>query len=252
MALFGKKTKSLFETLILPGQKVEYQSIHPEPGEESSGHRKVYKSAVYDVLSEETFEITMPSEGTRMILLPVGREYSMVFYVGKSLYQCDVRVRERYKRENVYILLMEAFSNLRKFQRREYYRYSCSLAMNTRVLEEEEIKAFEEKQDMILPELPLKQGVILDISGGGLRFIATQPYEKGSMIYCTYSLKEGASIKEYNLVGEVLDMSEVPAKPGVYQHRVQFKNIRDAERDEIIRYIFDAERKQRKKELGED
>ena len=185
-----------------------------------------------------------------MILLPVGRDYSMVFYVGKGLYQSDVRVLDRYKKESVYLLALQVTSNLRKFQRRAYYRFSCSLAMNSRTLEEDEIKAFEEKQNILLPELPLRQGVIMDISGGGLKFIATVPYEKGNLIFCTYSLERENGPKEYNLVGEVLEVHEVAGRPGVYEHRVKFTNIRESERDEIIRYIFDEERKQRRKEAG--
>ncbi len=253
MALFGGKKKTgLFESIVAPGQKVEYQSLHAAQGEAGeSGQRRVYKGAVFDVLSEDSFEITMPTEGTKMILLPVGREYSMVFYVGKTLYQCDVQIYDRYKRDNIYILAMHVTSNLVKFQRRAYYRFSCSLAMNSRTLEEDEIRAFEEKENILLPELPLRQGVILDISGGGLRFIATQPYEKGSMIFCTYTLTGDNGSKDYSLMGEVLEVKEMPSKPGVFEHRVEFKNIRESDRDEIIRYIFDAERKLRQKEIGE-
>ena len=244
-------SQSLISSIIQPGQKIEFQSVRTEEGELLNGEKRVYKSAVFDVISEDSIEIMMPTEGTKMILLPVGRTYAMVFFVGKNLYSCDAEVVDRYKRENAALLVMKIISNLRRFQRREYYRLSCSLTMNSRNLEEEEIQAFKENKSILIPELPLKQGVILDISGGGLRFIATQPYEKGSMIFCTYTLTSDNGSKDYSLMGEVLEVKELPSKPGVFEHRVEFKNIRESDRDEIIRYIFDAERKLRQKEIGE-
>lgn len=110
-----------------------------------------------------------------------------------SLYQCFARIIDRYKSNNVYVLVMELTSNLRKYQRREYYRFSCALDMCARNLEEEEIQALEKNSPYELqPGLPLKHSVIVDISGGGLRFVSTQRYEPGSLILCSYHLvKDG-------------------------------------------------------------
>lgn len=94
---------------------------------------------------------------------------------------------DRYKSNNVYVLVMELTSNLRKYQRREYYRFSCALDMCARNLEEEEIEALEKNSPYELqPGLPLKHSIIVDISGGGLRFMSTQRYEPGSLILCSY------------------------------------------------------------------
>lgn len=103
------------------------------------------------------------------------------------------RIVDRYKSNNVYVLVMELTSNLRKYQRREYYRFSCALDMCARNLEEEEIEALEKNSPYELqPGLPLKHSVIVDISGGGLRFLSSQKYEPGSLILCSYHLlKDG-------------------------------------------------------------
>ena len=58
-------------------------------------------------------------------------------------------------------------------------------------------------------------------------------------------------LKEYNLVGKILSARELDNKPGFYEYRLQYVNIDKEEREEIIRYIFQEERKNRKKELGE-
>ena len=45
------------------------------------------------------------------ILLPVDSEYDMIFFEENSLYQCFARIIDRYKSNNVYVLVMELTSN---------------------------------------------------------------------------------------------------------------------------------------------
>ena len=193
--------------LIEPGCKVEMQLISRKLTEEE---KKVYISKVFDVLSEDRMEILMPMEKTRLILLPVDGEIDITFYAGEYLYQCFTRVVDRYKRDNMYILLMEATSNLRKVQRREYYRFSCALEMCSRLLVEEEIKAVEEHRN--------------------------------------YYLIVGGRTKQCETVGEILSARELEHKKGTFEHRVRYVDMGEGEREEIIRYIFEEERKNRKKE----
>jgi len=235
---------------ILPGERIELQAVAKGMKAESDANRKVYQSKVFDILSEDRLEITMPMEKTKLILLPVDAEYDMYFYAKSGLFQCFARIIDRYKSNNVYILVVELTSNLRKFQRREYYRFSCALEMGTRILEEEEVTAVEKKQDYLVPGLPLQRSVVVDISGGGIRFVADRLYEVGSLMYCKYQLVINGKVKEYNLVGKVLNNHEIENRPGDYEHRIQYINITEAEREEIIRYIFEEERKNRQKERG--
>ena len=190
----------------------------------------------------------MPIEKGLMVLLPVDGEFELWFYTENGLYQCYARVLDRYKSNNVYIAVMELTSNLRKHQRREYYRFSCALEMNSREMDEEEIKALQEKQLYFKSGLPVKQSTIVDISGGGLRFISTFNYNTDALLYCNFVLRTKGGMKEYQMAGKVLAVREVEGKPGSYEHRVQYLNMDVDEREEIIKYIFEQERKQRHKE----
>ena len=208
--------------------------------------KKVYQSKVYEILTDDTLEITMPMEQTKLILLPVDGEYDMVFYTNTGLYQCFARIADRYKSNNVYILRVELTSNLRKYQRREYYRFSCALEMCLRNLEEEEQQAVEERKPYILqPGLPLKKSVIVDISGGGIRFLSTEKYDPGSLLYCSYHLVKGGVSKQYEVIGKVLSVKTVESRSGTYEHRVQYYNMDNATREEIIKFIFEEERRSR-------
>lgn len=233
---------------ILPGERIELQRVVRGNQSNQEVNKKVYFSKVFDILSEDRLEITMPMEKTKLILLPVDAEYDMYFYAKSGLFQCFARIIDRYKSNNVYILVLEITSNLRKFQRREYYRFSCALEMDTRTLQEEEMEAVEKKGDFLVPGLPLQRSVIVDISGGGIRFVADRLYEAGSLVYCKYQLIVNGNIKEYNLVGKILSNKELESRPGDYEHRLQYVSITEAEREEIIKYIFEEERKYRQRE----
>ncbi|MBR1852265.1 MAG: flagellar brake protein [Lachnospiraceae bacterium] len=237
----------MLSKFITLGDRVELTAVGRVKLTEEE-EKRTYQSKVYEILTDDTLEITMPMEKTKLILLPVDGEYDMVFYTDTGLYQCFARIADRYKSNNVYILRVELTSNLRKYQRREYYRFSCALEMCSRNLEEEEQQALEGRKPYVLqPGLPLKKSVIVDISGGGLRFMSTQQYDPGSLLYCSYHLVKGGVSKQYEVVGKVLSVKPVENRPGTYEHRVQYYNMDTATREEIIRFIFEEERKSRQK-----
>lgn len=231
------------------GDRIELQAVERGIEELTQSIKKTYQSSVHDILSDDTLEIIMPMEQTKLILLPVGSEYELVIYGASGLYQCFVRVTDRYKSNNVYILVTELISELRKYQRREFYRFSCALEMYTRMLEREEIHAIEKgKPCPFQTELPLKRSTIVDISGGGIRFVSEQKYEPGSLLYCNYYLLAGEEQKKYEIIVKVLAVRELEHKAGTFEHRVQYYNLDKAVREEIIKFIFGEERKERKKE----
>ncbi len=238
----------MLSKLISPNDKIELQAID-RGEEENAENKKIYYSTVLDILSEDTLEIAMPMEQSKLILLPVDSEYDLVFYGEGGLYQCFARIIDRYKSNNVYMLAIELTSNLRKFQRREYYRFSCALEMCARNLEEDEVQAIEKRLPYALVSgRPMKQSVIVDISGGGLRFVSSQKYEPGNLLYCSYHLIKGNDRKQYEVIGKVLSAKESEKRPGVYEHRVQYYDMDNETREEIIKYIFEEERKSLQKE----
>lgn len=234
---------------VEPGDKLELVLVEHASGKNDELSKRVFMSKINDILSEDRLEILMPLEKTKLILLPVDAEYDMSIYSKNGLYQCFVRVVDRYKSDNMYLLVVELTSNLRRNQRREFYRFSCALEMCSRNLEAEEVEAIEKQAPYsLVPGLPLKRSVIVDISGGGLRFISEQKYEEGSLIYCSYHLLVNGTRKLYELVSKVLEVKPVENRKGVFEHRVQYVNISEGIREQIIRYIFQEERKNMKKD----
>ncbi len=241
----------MIEQYVFLGQKVELETVTRIIADgEPQQIRKVYSSKIYDIQTPERLEILMPYEQRKLVLLPVDTEYTMYFYVENAIMECSARIVDRYKTSNTYILVVELLTPLRKYQRREYYRYSCALAIETRELSEEEHSLLDTPVLEFDSELPVEKGIIVDISGGGLRFLSAQHYKAGTLLYCRYSLVDSGSEKEYRVVGRVLSVSPVEKRPGYFEHRIQYHNLDNRKREEIIRFIFEQERKNRKKEKG--
>ena len=238
----------MIEKFIFPGDKLEMKSTQEVVLPDGMEGTKLYKSTVYDVLDDGKIEIVMPMEHGKLVLLPVEGEYEVCFFSNGAMYRADVRIVDRQKINTTYVLIAELISNLHKFQRREYYRFSCVLEMGARNLEEEELLALENNREKPLqPGLPLKKCVIVDISGGGLRFISTEKYEVGSLIFCTYQLLLGGEPKPFEVLGKVLAVKEMSNRKGSYEHRLQYHNLDVHTREMIIKYIFEEERRARKK-----
>lgn len=242
-----KEDNAMLTKYLEPGIKVE---LKKRSGLKKGAEQKHYMSRISDIISEERIELYMPIENKKLIILSVGDEYELVFLGKKSLFICDVKIIDRYKSNNIYFLLVEIVSGLRRQQRREYYRYNCMVDIQTRQLVEEEVIAAEKKEYMILPdELPMIHSTGVDISGGGMRFVTKRVhYEKGSYVYCKYELLIKGHVKEYDLVALVQSVQELVNHRGTFEHRIEYLSISPTEREEIIRYIFAEERKNRKKE----
>ncbi len=240
----------LLTKYVVSGNKVELRKKKRKKIDGGEEEIIIYHSQVSDILSEDKVEITMPMEKTKIILLPVGAEYDLYFYTPNGVYQCRAKVADRGKKNNVFVLTMELTSNLSKDQRREFYRFSCALKMDSRALGEEEMELLE--RDGMMEDAggePLNQSVIIDISAGGLRFMSSYRYEEESVILCKYQLETEKGMKEYEILGKVLSVQESQTRRGVFEHRVQFIDIDDTAKEEIIKFIFETERKNRKKSI---
>ena len=54
--------------------------------------------------------------------------------------------------------------------------------------------------------------------------------------------------KEYEMICNVLKVQELEARPGLFEHRIQYIYIEETSREDIIHFIFEEERKIRKKQ----
>ena len=236
----------MIEKYLSPGDKVEIRFAQRMALTDENTERKykTYLSKINQMLDEDQIEILMPIEQSRMVLLPRNAMGTLVIYTSNGLFQCEVKVADRYKKDNIYLQVLELISGIKKYQRREYYRYSCTVPVFSRCLTEEEQRTmvWDETQKGI-------EGSTLDIGGGGVRYLVSEQMTSGEMVICYLELEIKNTVKEIQALGKILSVRPVKDSD-MFEVRVQFEKISNAAREQIIQYIFEDERKRRKKSNG--
>ena len=91
-------------------------------------------------------------------------------------------------------------------------------------------------------ELTFQKAVVLDISGGGLRFNSKTQHKAGDVYLLQPELPDVLSRKIPYLLGRIVSSRLLSEVPLLYDNRISFVGISPAEREEIISYIFKEER----------
>ena len=236
----------MIEKFISPGDKLELKSTVSVVLPDGTEGVKTYKTSVYDILDDGRLELVMPMEKTRLVLLPVDGEYDVCFFSHGGMYRADVRIVDRQKINGTYILVVEMISNLHKYQRREYYRFNCVVEMKAREMTRQELDAFAKGITQLISEEDMVRGVIVDISGGGTRFVSRQKFNENSIVLMSFSLPIMERERSFLLAAKVIYSGVIENRANEYENRVKFEFIDTTTREEIIKYIFDEERKNRK------
>ena len=88
---------------------------------------------------------------------------------------------------------------------------------------------------------------ITDISGGGARFNSFNLHKKGALLYLRIPISQNEDTKIYELKAEVVKSDILPKRTDFYETRVKFVDIDRDEREQIVRFIFEQERKMLRK-----
>ena len=233
---------------ITPGDKIDINFLHQNNG-------KTYKSSVFDFISDNEIEIGMPTDGGKMVIFNIGFECQLYFYTSRGLFTCEAVVTNRYKRDNFYLLSIKIKTALKKLQRREFFRLECLIDFAYYKIPDEvaNLETTEELFEEIADPAYIEQKKLArtkDLSGGGLRFTSMEPLEVGSKILTVIRLSNDKVDHMFYLVTEIIACNPVEKMQGLWvvRARFEFKNIKD--RDLIIRYVFEEDRMNRKRENG--
>ena len=233
---------------VKAGDKIDINFLHQNT-------EKIYKSTVYDFISDNEIEITMPMDEGKMVMFNIGFETQLYFYTAKGLYSCDAVVVNRYKKDNFFLLSVKIITALKKIQRREFYRLETMIDFAYYKISDEvaELETTEELfEEIANPDYIEYKGYARtrDISGGGMKFTTTEPLKVGEKILTVIHLVNSKIDHMFYLVTEIVASDAVEKKSDLWVVRSKFEFKNQKDRDLIIRYIFEEDRMRRKKENG--
>lgn len=206
-----------------------------------------YASQILD-FSDEGIMCAMPIYEGHIVPLEKGKRFEGYFYSDNKIYRAMCSVVSRGKEEKLHLVEIKLDSALIRIQRREYYRLSCIMPATLRTVNDIK-EGLDEVQDLILNEDNYKC-TIVDISGGGIRTFSKRQFEKNEVIYIKFILNFNSGDKEVNILAKVMDSKRNPKDESMFESRLQFINISESDREEIVKYVFEQQRNILKKELG--
>lgn len=240
----------MISDFIKVGMRIDMVRENADITEPEESH-VTYNSKVQDIFPNGDLEIDMPIQQNRLVLLHNGARYQMFFYSENGNYMAVGEIVNRYKTDNRYLLRVALRTQPEKNQRREYYRCDCMLNLRFHKVPEEDAKAENaneliEQYDLVDLVQSFGDGVAVDISGGGIRIISRTRLEPNSYIGLLFELPVLGDLKEFHVLGMIITSNPVKDTTTKFESRIQFVNISSTDREDIIRFIFEEERKARR------
>lgn len=238
---------------IAIGDKLELEKIDTRLSVNPDRKPEVYVSQVLDEGEFGNIFVAMPIQEGKMIPLTVGQEFWATFYTKKSgLLHCRVSVAGRYKRDSLFFMELEFLTVLEKTQRREYFRFECRTEIYYRILSEEEQKIVESTNvyDIDETKVEWKSAVMLDLSGGGIHFISHFEGKKGSLVQVRFEIGEDEELEIIYAFAKIMRMVRNQNNSAIYDYHIEFWRMDKNRREKIIGHIFEQQRKNRSKQLG--
>ncbi len=235
------------------GATVDIRLMQSIKNDHTDQESETYRTDLFSVCSDTEIEVGVPFEKGKPVMLQDGLRYELVFLTDKGMFKGIGKVSGRYKREGFPLYKITIPKEIVKFQRREFFRISCMIPVIYSVLEEEEAE-LDDMEEIIestvhpSPETVRGMGTILDISGGGIRFSSKTDLSGYKFVLLQFNLEHDNQIEKLELVA-MLMASELPAGGDKYINRVRILYKNSDFQEKIVRYIFEEERRMRRKGL---
>lgn len=190
---------------------------------------KSYKALIIDI-GDDSIKINIPVRNDEYLMLYKNDTIEINSYLddGKCFnFYCDVISKG--KDNNVIYYKLSLPYDIRRVQRRNFFRVN--------LLEEVTYKNITNKTEKEIEEIPYKSGIMIDLSGGGIKVKTKEKLEDNDIIAIKIKLT-GIEVK---LKGQIVRMEE--AIDNKFLYGIKFLDITDSESDRIIRGLFEIIRK---------
>ena len=190
-----------------------------------NGENEEYASRVISLDSEIELMVENPSKEGKEVRFLNGTKLDVVFQVenhGLHSFETEIVAKVR---EKINLLKLRRLGEVKKLQRRNFYRVKSDLDVIVRRL-----------GDVIFEET-----IILDISGGGLKFLSRQDFKLGDLVELNITL-----------LGEDLDLEAKVVKVdkigfGKSEVSVEFYDLYEDDQNVIVKYVFEKQRREIKR-----
>lgn len=217
-----------------------------------------YQSQLVQVINQYEMMITVPIYQGHLVPLDAGDIYLTQFYTSSGFYQGKCVIVSTKKDGNVAVSHIKIITALEKYQRRQYFRMSCLIPVSYAKLNERQEELYgalkmsknEERKRAIVETikntgLEFREGTMLDISGGGLRFNSFEQFEKDDVFMVMPDIPKLKNSIPF-FMAQIVLVRQIGFDNNQFENKMKFINITNEEREKVITYIFNEEREKRK------
>lgn len=196
--------------------------------------RKTYAKSILQEVNEDSIAIGVPMIRSDGVALREKEEYTFRAAREDGLYYFQSKVLGTKMSGNVLLYLISWPADIKRRQRRNYFRLPCNLqACYTVISEGAEFPADAKEKEG-------ERGLVVNLSGGGLLLVTSRSLFPGTLLYLHLILQCKKGKKEMRLKGRVLRSSPLKVNNKTLRYRcgVEFVEISEKERDKIISFLF--------------
>lgn len=236
------------DLMAMVGAKIEMKQKQKRSDEEGY----TYYSKVSDVLQsgrQTVISATMPILEGHVVPLSIGSGYIAYFYLKSQIFEAEVKVINRSKDQNIFMMDLELESELKKVQRRDYYRLPCDMEVAVQQMNEAETALagrLRKIPDSISGFAEL--GKTADISGGGIRIRGTHHYDKNCWMLLKIPLALVPGQKGVAVMGKIIASYPIENNSDICETRIQFKELPREVKEGLVKYIYMEQRRMQQKQ----
>lgn len=190
------------------------------------GEKQWYLSVIQDIKDGELF-IELPRQRERALVFHPGEEVEVRVTGENACYVFTTKVLGK-THDQIPLFRLAPPGSLQRIQQRKFVRFPVVLdVFYTQLPEEKKRRSRYQK------------GTSVDLSGGGIRLVVSEPVKEGTLLQLRFSLPLKKGIKEIKTEGKVV-RSWKSEKDGVARHEiaVEFTGIGRTQQDYIVNFIF--------------
>jgi c-di-GMP-binding flagellar brake protein YcgR len=193
-----------------------------------------YVSRVDNINEDGTIDVLIPISKRKIVYIKNDTVLKVIIANEGAIYEFKAEIVEKLFGV-VPLLKLVKVSDIQKIQRRNYFRLKSINTIKIRKIVDLKEGLFDEYFDV----------TTVDISGGGLAFNADLELEINDLLEVIMPLNSN----KINLLGKVVRADKAEDKSKKNGYGVNFEKITEIERNIIMRFIYEEQRKLAKKGL---
>jgi len=195
-------------------------------------------SEIESVEQDGSICVMTPIYEGKYLMVHIGVRMKIYTIIKNEYFIFTAKLTKRQTKGNfqVFILLVE--NELEKIQRRQFFRLDCNLKVKYREVTIE--------GDKILPKTRFIESLTRDISGNGLCIASNDIINEQTILECELDIKQKCITFIGTVVRLIKKETESNFKFGI---GIEFTKIQNKDREMIVGFIFEEQRKLRKKGL---